>query len=192
MASGAQRLILASGSPRRLDLLRAHGFSPKVRRPDVDETPQPGEDAATLVERLAMAKLASVVDSHETGLAADTVVVLDGEVLGKPGRPDWATDMLLRLSGRTHEVVGGLAVCHGGHTISGVVRTRVTFRELGDDEVDAYVATGEPLDKAGAYAIQGGAAGFVTEVAGCRENVIGLSIPAVLAALKSLWAQSAG
>ena len=192
MASGAQRLILASSSPRRLDLLRAHGFSPKVRRPDVDETPQPGEDAATLVERLAMAKLASVVDSHETGLAADTVVVLDGEVLGKPGRPDWATDMLHRLSGRTHEVVGGLAVCHGGHMISGVVRTRVTFRDLGDDEVDAYVATGEPLDKAGAYAIQGGAAGFVTEVAGCLENVVGLSIPAVLAALKSLGAQSAG
>jgi len=139
-----------------------------------------------------MAKLASVVDVHETGLAADTVVVFDGEVLGKPGRPDWATDMLHRLSGRTHEVVGGLAVCHGGHMISGVVRTRVTFRDLGDDEVDAYVATGEPLDKAGAYAIQGGAAGFVTEVAGCRENVVGLSIPAVLAALKSLGAQSAG
>ena len=140
----------------------------------------------------AMAKLAAVIDSHETGLAADTVVVLDGEVLGKPGRPDWATDMLHRLSGRTHEVVGGLAVCHGGHTISGVVRTRVTFRALGDDEIDAYVATGEPLDKAGAYAIQGGAAGFVAEVDGCRENVVGLSIPAVLAALKSLGAQSAG
>jgi septum formation protein len=89
-------------------------------------------------------------------------------------------------------VVGGLAVCHGGYTISGVVRTRVTFRELGDDEIDAYVATGEPLDKAGAYAIQGGAAGFVTGVDGCRENVVGLSIPAVLAALKSLGAQSAG
>ncbi|MDP6491799.1 MAG: nucleoside triphosphate pyrophosphatase [Acidimicrobiales bacterium] len=192
MADDAQRLILASGSPQRLDLLRAHGFSPKVRRPDVDETPQPGEDPAALVERLAMAKLVAVVDNHETGLAADTVVVLDGEVLGKPGRPDWATDMLRRLSGRTHEVVGGLAVCHGGYTISGVVRTLVTFREFDDDEIDAYVATGEPLDKAGAYAIQGGAAGFVTKVDGCRENVVGLSIPAVLAALKSLGAQSAG
>ncbi|MBC8365157.1 MAG: septum formation protein Maf [Actinobacteria bacterium] len=185
-------MILASGSPRRLDLLRAHGFSPKVRRPDVDETPRPGEDPAALVERLAMAKLVAVVDSHETGLAADTVVVLDDDILGKPGRPDWATDMLQRLSGRTHEVVGGLAVCHGGYTISGVVRTSVTFRELDGHEIDAYVATGEPLDKAGAYAIQGGAAGFITAVDGCRENVVGLSIPAVLAALKSLGVQSAG
>jgi septum formation protein len=173
-------LVLASGSPRRLTLLRDAGFDPEVRVPPVDETPLAGEDPSAMVQRLALAKLHSVVVAGETGLAADTAVVIDGEVLGKPLVPDRAEEMLRLLSGRTHEVVGGIAVRHGGHDATGVVTTRVSFRELPDDEIWAYVASGEPLDKAGGYAIQGGGGRFVTEVDGCLDNVVGLSLGAAL------------
>ncbi|MDP7549679.1 MAG: nucleoside triphosphate pyrophosphatase [Acidimicrobiales bacterium] len=173
-------LVLASGSPRRLTLLRSAGFEPEVRVPPVDETPLAGEDPSAMVQRLALAKLHSVVVAGETGLAADTAVVVDGEGLGKPLVPDRAQQMLRLLSGRTHEVVGGIAVRHGGRDAVGVVTTRVSFRELSDDEIRVYVASGEPLDKAGGYAIQGGGGRLVTEVDGCRDNVIGLSLGAAL------------
>ncbi len=173
-------LVLASGSPRRLTLLRDAGFDPEVRVPPVDETPLAGEDPSAMVQRLALAKLHSVVVAGETGLAADTAVVIDGEVLGKPHVSDRAEEMLRLLSGRTHEVVGGIAARHGGHDATGVVTTRVSFRELPDDEIRAYVTSGEPLDKAGGYAIQGGGGRFVTEVDGCLDNVVGLSLGAAL------------
>lgn len=173
-------LVLASGSPRRLTILRDAGFEPEVRVPPVDETPLAGEEPSAMVQRLALAKLHSVVVAGETGLAADTAVVVDGEGLGKPLVPDRAHEMLRRLSGRAHEVVGGIAVRHGGRDAVGVVTTRVSFRELSDDEIRVYVASGEPLDKAGGYAIQGGGSRFVTEVDGCRDNVVGLSLGAAL------------
>ncbi len=142
-----------------------------------------------MVQRLALAKLHSVVVRGETGLAADTAVVVDGEVLGKPHTDERAVQMLRLLSGRTHEVLGGIAARHGGHDASGIVTTRVTFRELTDEEIRAYVATGEPLDKAGGYAIQGDAAGFVSSLDGCRDNVVGLSVGAVLELLSVLGAR---
>ena len=173
-------LVLASGSPRRLTLLRDAGFDPEVRVPPVDESPLSGEEPSAMVQRLALAKLHSVVVAGETGLAADTAVVVDGEVFGKPLVPDRAHEMLSRLSGRAHEVVGGIAVRHGGHDAAGVVTTRVSFRDLTDGEIRAYVAGGEPLDRAGGYAIQGGGGRFVTEVDGCLDNVVGLSLGAAL------------
>ena len=142
-----------------------------------------------MVERLALAKLRAVVVAGETGLAADTVVVVDGEVLGKPGTPERAGEMLRRLSGRTHQVVGGIAMRRDRYDASGVVRTGVTMRAMTDEEIAAYVATGEPLDKAGGYAIQGGGGDFVTGVDGCRDNVVGLSIGAVLEMLTMLGGQ---
>lgn len=184
-----RQLVLASGSPQRLTLLRGVGFDPEVRVPPVDETPLPDEDPAAMVERLALAKLHSVVVAGETGIAADTAVVVDGRVLGKPGTPDRARSMLMMLSGRTHTVVGGIAVRSGSNDASGVITTRVTFRDLTDEEVNEYVSTGEPLDKAGGYAIQGGGARFVTEVDGCRDNVVGLSIGAVMELLSVLGGQ---
>ena len=185
-------LILASGSPARLALLRAHGFDPKIRRPVVDETPKTGESPAQLVQRLALAKLHSVADLNNTTVAADTVVSLDGNIFGKPIRPDRAVELLTHLSGRTHEVFGGIAIQHAQIELCGVVRTQVTFRDLTPVEIDSYVATGEPLDKAGGYAIQGGAANFVTAINGCRDNVVGLSIEVFLTALRKLGAQPAG
>ena len=178
-------LVLASASPRRLDLLLAAGIEPVVRIPEVDETPLPDEDPVAMVERLACAKrdavLAPAVD--EPGLrvvAADTVVVLDGEMLGKPGTPDVAAAMLTRLSGRTHHVVTGVAVSGPVGRASTTVSTEVTWRTLSEDEIATYVATGEPLDKAGGYGLQGGGADFVTALVGSRDNVIGLPVTTTL------------
>jgi len=184
-----EHLVLASGSPRRLTLLRSLGFDPEVRVPPVDETPLPGETPAALVERLALAKLRSVVVQGEVGVAADTVVVVDDQILGKPDSTDEAMVMLDKLSGRTHEVVGGLAVRRGDHDVSGVVRTQVTFRSLSEQEIADYVATGEPMDKAGAYAIQGLGGAMVAELTGCRDNVVGLSLGAFSGLYQALGGQ---
>ena len=174
------RLILASGSPRRQDLLRARGIEPEVRVPDVDESILPNETPTMLVTRLAVDKLRAVVGPGEIGLAADTVVVVDDDILGKPVDADEAATMLRRLSGRSHTVVGGLAARVGANEASASLSTAVTFRDLADDEIAAYVVSGEPMDKAGAYAIQGGGAAFVTEVAGDHDNVVGLSVGGAL------------
>ena len=179
-------LILASASPRRLDLLRRVDLDPEVRVPDVQETRLPGEDVAAMVERLACAKRDSVAGAGEWVVAADTVVVLDGEALGKPGTPDCATAMLKRLSGRTHEVLSGVAVAGPTGRASTTVRTEVTWRELSDEEVADYVATGEPLDKAGGYGLQGGGEDFVVELEGGRDNVIGLPVTTVLELLATV------
>lgn len=182
-----RRLILASASPRRLALLVEAGFAPEVRAVDVDETATPGEAPAALARRLAERKLdAALAGSASPGdgapsppvwLAADTVVAVDGDTLGKPTSAEDAAGMLRRLSGRGHTVVTAVAIGSGADAPDVFdVRTTVHFRPLPDDEVHAYAATGEGLDKAGAYGIQGRAAGFVRAVEGSYTNVVGLPV----------------
>lgn len=172
--------MLASGSPRRAELLARLGLDPVVRPTDVDETPRRGEGADALVVRLATAKAAASAalgDGHdEVVLAADTVVTLDDEVLGKPRDRDDAAAMLRRLSGRTHDVVTGIAVVRGPVSAVTRVTTAVTFRHLDDAEVAWYLATGEPDDKAGGYGLQGAGAVLVSRVDGSDTNVIGLPL----------------
>ena len=169
------RLVLASTSPRRAALLRAAGYDFDVRPSGAEEWPFPGGDPARYAESLAEAKATSG-GRGEVVVGADTVVVVDGAVLGKPADTDDAAAMLRRLSGRTHEVVTAVAVRHGERLRSGHARTRLTLRPLDECEIRAYVATGEPLDKAGAYGYQGGAARFVTRLEGDADTVIGLPL----------------
>jgi septum formation protein len=169
------RLVLASTSPRRAALLRAAGYEFDVRPSGAEEWAFPGGDPARYTESLAEAK-AAPGGRDEVVVGADTVVVVDGAVLGKPADAEDAATMLRRLSGRTHEVVTGVAVRHGEALRSGHARTRLTLRPLDDGEIRAYVATGEPLDKAGAYGYQGGAARFVTRLEGDADTVIGLPL----------------
>lgn len=173
----APTIVLASGSPRRLELLRRIGIEPVVRPADVDETPHPGESPDELVARLARSKADAVPRAaDEVVVAADTVVVLDDEILGKPRDRNDAVAMLRKLSGRTHEVVTGVHVVANGSAANAVERTAVAVRSLTAAEIAAYAATGEPDDKAGAYAIQGRASMFVTGVEGSDTNVIGLPL----------------
>ena len=189
-----ERVVLASSSPRRLDLLRSIGIEPEVISRDVDETPLAGEAPRDYVARLAAAKLEAVLGGDtalgvgwsaryaaptDTVVAADTTIDLDGRILAKPDDDADAVRMLAALSGRDHLVHTGLAVRRDGVTTVEVATTTVAFRRLDPTEIDRYVATGEPRDKAGAYALQGGAAGFVRAVAGSRSNVIGLPLEAV-------------
>ena len=169
------RIVLASASPRRAALLRQAGHDFEVRPSGVAEWPYAGGEPAAYAEALARAK-AAAIDGGELVLAADTIVVLERAVLGKPADADAAADMLRRLSGRTHEVITAVAVARDGAVRSAHARARITFRALPDHEVRAYVATGEPLDKAGAYAYQGRAARFVTEIEGDADTVIGLPL----------------
>jgi septum formation protein len=177
MSETAARLVLASASPRRAELLRATGFVFEVRPSGAAEWAYEGGDPGTYAEVLASAKAGAVeARPGEVVLGADTIVVVDGEVLGKPADAREAAAMLRRLSGRRHDVVTGVAVRDNGMLRSAHARTSVTFRELTDAEIGAYVAGGEPMDKAGAYAYQGGAAGFVTALDGDADTVIGLPI----------------
>lgn len=175
----APRILLASASPRRLDLLRALGLTPEVRPADVDESLLPGEDPHDAAERLARAKASAVAASAPVGalvLAADTIVVLDGAALGKPRDPEDAKRMLRALRGRSHDVVTGVALARDGSLVSGRETTEVVFAPMTDEEVDAYVASGEPADKAGAYALQGLGGLFVERIRGTPSNVIGLPL----------------
>jgi septum formation protein len=167
------RLVLASSSPRRAAILRAAGYDFDVRPSGAEEWPYPGGDPSGYTESLARAKAGGGSDG-EVVVGADTVVVVDGAVLGKPADAEDAAAMLRRLSGRTHEVVTGVAVRHNGAVRSGHARTRLTLRVLDEGAIRAYVDTGEPLDKAGAYGYQGGAARFVTRLEGDADTVIGL------------------
>ncbi len=171
-------VVLASASPRRRDLLKEAGIGFDVDAPHIDETPRSGEAAADYVERMAREKAAAVAPRHpgRLVLGADTVVVIDDDVLGKPADAVDATRMLRRLSGHTHQVLTAVAVVSALATLATVERTLVTMREIGDDEIAAYVASGEPLDKAGAYAIQGGAGPFVDRIEGSLDTVIGLPV----------------
>lgn len=174
-------VVLASGSPRRLELLRRLGLDPEVRVAAVDEALRPGEAPAATVARLAAAKARAVEAPHGAlVVAADTEVVLDGTVLGKPADDPEATAMLRALSGREHVVLTGVHVRWGEREAAAVEETVVRFRGLGDDEVAAYVATGEPHDKAGGYGIQGAGGMFVERIEGSDTNVIGLPLATVV------------
>ena len=179
-------LVLASASPRRAKLLTSAGIYFEVQAADVDETPIPGESPEDLVQRLSVSKAEAVLKAYpgKVVLAADTVVEHDGEILGKPAGASQAMEMLQSLSGDTHEVMTGFTLCFpGGRTLTQVVITEVEFRELSADEMQTYVDSGEPLDKAGAYGIQAGAAGFVKEIRGSYTNVVGLPLAEVLEVL---------
>ena len=189
-------LILASASPRRRELLTQAGLLFTVIPADIDETPLPDEPAAAYVQRLAIEKAQAICSLHRHRhsaadpliiLAADTAVVLpDGKILGKPASPTAAAGMLSLLSGRTHAVMTGLAAVTPQRTCSGVEITQVTLNLIPAAEIEAYVATGEPLDKAGAYAIQGYAARWIPRIEGDYFNVVGLPIARVLALLAEL------
>ncbi len=183
----APRLILASTSPRRRALLAAAGIEFELGESEVEEERLAEEPAAQFALRMAEEKALAV--SRRAGdalvLAADTVVECGGEILGKPRDHGDAHRMLRTLSGRFHTVVTAFALARDGRVAeSHAVVSRVRFRELGDHEIDAYIRTGEPMDKAGAYGIQAEGAGLVVEVEGARDNVMGLPVGEVLAALR--------
>ncbi len=187
------KLILASASPRRAEILAGAGIPFKVRAAQTDESHLAGESPEEMVERLACAKAEAVArddrsDDTRIILGADTVVVVDQEILGKPGDAATAQQMLMKLRGREHRVISGFALLRvsDGEMRVGHETTRVWFSEMSDAEVDAYVATNEPLDKAGAYAIQGIAARYIPRIEGCYFNVVGLPIARVWQALKEL------
>ncbi len=181
------RIVLASASPRRLQLLQGCAFDVEVRAPGVDEAKLPGEAPAAMVQRLAHAKAGAVdVDDRAVVVAADTTVVLDGRALEKPDGAADAVSMLTRLSGRAHDVLTGFCVRGPRGERVGLVRTEVRFRPLSAAEIEAYVATGEPLDKAGAYGIQGRGGALVDAVFGSYPNVVGLPVAEVVAAVREV------
>ncbi len=185
------KLILASASTRRAYILREAGIPFEALATRVDESRRGNESPAAFVRRLAEAKARAAAE-RTSGPAivvgADTEVVVDGFVLGKPASADDATQMLRCLSGRTHEVVSGLAVLRlpGNETRLEQEVTRVTFAPLSEEEIESYVASGEPFDKAGGYAIQGRAGRFVTRVEGCYFNVVGLPLARLYRILREL------
>jgi septum formation protein len=181
------RIILASQSPRRLALLLSAGVLADVRPAHIDEAPLPGEAPRSLVARLAREK-ARAVPSSELVLGADTEVVLHDTVLGKPRDAAHAHAMLAQLSGVSHEVITGFCVRRGDVVREGLVSTRVRFRPLTAPEIARYVATGEPLDKAGAYGIQGAGGFFVDALEGSYTNVVGLPLHEVLQILREMSA----
>ena len=186
---GVPSLILASASPRRADLLHAAGIAFDVRVPDVDESARDGESPEAYVRRVAEAKAQAVIAAGERRavLAADTIVVIAGRVLGKPRDSEDARRMLESLSGRTHVVLTAVCVVPAENHRSGTARiiacqvasTAVEFDALTPGDIDWYVATGEPMGKAGAYAIQGRASRFVSRIEGSYSNVVGLPVALV-------------
>ncbi len=179
-------LILASSSPQRFSLLVEAGFELEVRVPEVDESILVGESANSLVERLAVKKLDAVINVGECGVAADTVVSVNDEILGKPGTPEMALEMLQTLSGETHEVITGVALSGPKGRRSLIVATQVIWRDLTKEEIVTYIQTGEPLDKAGGYGIQGGGKDFVVSFEGSFDNIIGLPVKEVISCLSEL------
>jgi septum formation protein len=195
------KLILASASPRRAEILRNAGIQFEVRATDVDESRLTGEFPGDYVRRLALAKAQSAAAKYLEPvdemliLGADTVVVVDADILGKPVSPDDARSMLRRLSGRVHEVHTGLALLPSTRAEQRIVEeiTRVQFAPLGEEEIEDYIATGEPFDKAGAYGIQGIGGRYVTRIEGCYFNVMGLPLARLWSLLRELgWENSAG
>ena len=174
-------LVLASGSPRRARILRDLGVPFRVVVSHEDETLRPGEDGPAAVERLARAKALAVAREELLPvLAADTEVLCDGHLLGKPGGEEEAAAMLRRLAGRAHEVVTGVCIVSGGVARSGVERSLVLFAPMSDAEIAWYAATGEPLDKAGGYHVDGKGALFIETVEGSPSNVAGLPVRLLL------------
>ncbi len=176
-----EKLVLASSSPRRAEILSAVGWPYETMAAGIDESRAPGEDATAYVQRLAREKAEAVVAKLESGLVlgADTVVVVKGEILGQPRDDDDARRMLKLLSGKWHEVLTGVALVRAGEgteTLVDYERTRVRFAEMSADEIEWYVGTGEPKGKAGAYAVQGRAALLIEEIEGEYFNIVGLPI----------------
>ena len=185
------KVILASSSPRRAEVLRNAGIEFEVRPADINETRHPGEPASGYVQRLALEKARAAVNTETSAdnfiaIGADTVVVNGGEILLKPNSPDDARRMLRQLSGAVHEVHTGLAAIRMPQKIERVIEevTSVHFAKLSDAEIDAYIATGEPFDKAGAYGIQSLGGRYVTRVEGCYFNVMGMPLARLWATLK--------
>lgn len=173
-------IALGSASPRRADLLRQIGLSFDIQPSHIDETILPGEDPASYCERTALKKARDVAKrcSARLVIGADTVVVLDGQIIGKPGSEADAYSMLERLSGQTHQVVTGVCVfeCTSGEYEVFSVISSVAFRTIDPQEIERYIATGEPMDKAGAYAVQGIGAVFVRSISGSYSNIMGLPL----------------
>ncbi len=169
-------LILASASPRRRELMSQIGLEFVISVAKINEQRLPNESPTEMVKRLAFEKAVAVFEPNSVVVAADTIVSVDDTVLGKPKDENEAKEMLKRLQGRQHYVYSGFCVHDGEKTVSEVVATEVVFRLVSDEEISEYVASGEPMDKAGAYGIQGGAAKFVSEIHGDYYNVVGLPI----------------
>jgi len=187
----AVRLILASASPRRAELLRAAGYEFETVVADVDERVRDGETPAAYVRRLAAEKSAAVqaaLESYAIILGADTTVVVDNQILGKPRDDEDAAAMLQRLSGRRHEVLTGVSLRHGAHEVGRVDSTAVWFSALTKEDIGWYVASGEGRDKAGGYAVQGLASRFIPRIDGSYANVVGLPIAIVAELLRSVLA----
>jgi septum formation protein len=189
------KLILASASVRRAEILRDAGFHFSVLSSAIDETPYAGENPQDLVQRLAVAK-AELVAARAVGpaiiIAADTEVTLDGHIFGKPRSSDDARRMLEKLSGHTHSVLTGVALIRlpDAERITFVETTLVHFAKLSEDEITRYLATGEPHDKAGGYAIQGRAGRYIPRIEGCYFNVVGLPLARLQQALTELgWSE---
>ena len=179
-------VVLASGSPRRRELLEQLGLTFTVTAPDVDESPLSGEDPASYVARVALDKVNAVLVPDALVIAADTTIDLDGEIIAKPVNLDDARTMLRRLSGRTHAVHTGVALRRDDRCVSATVTSLVTFVTLSEAGVEWYVRTGEPLGKAGGYAIQGAGAVLVDSVDGSVTNIIGLPLPTVIQLAREL------
>ncbi len=181
-------LILASASPRRRELLQQIGLAFTVVTADIDETSLPGEDHTNYTSRLADAKARAVLLLHPdaTVVGADTTVAVDGKLLGKPRDEDDAARMLRLLRGRAHHVTTAVAVLTRKQTLTAAETTAVFFNNMTDEEIAAYVATGEPMDKAGAYAIQGIAAQWIPSIEGDYSNVVGLPLARLAVLLKAL------
>ena len=176
-----QKIVLASKSPRRKDLLEQLGLKFRIADPDVDETPRVGEAPVIYVRRIALAKaLAVQAPAGALVIAADTTVEIDGDILAKPFDGEEATRMLARLAGRTHRVHTGVALVCGDERAGDVITTEVTFTPLTAEMIEWYVATGEGLDKAGSYAIQGLGGVFVERIDGSVSNVVGLPLHTVV------------
>jgi septum formation protein len=189
------KLILASASPRRAEILHNAGYAFTVVSSAIDETPIPGESAEAMVRRLADAK-AELVAARSVGpaivIAADTAVLIGAQILGKPRTTEDARQMLQSLSGMTHSVITGVSLVRlpDGERRSFVETTRVQFSMLGAEEIEEYLATGEPFDKAGGYAIQGRAGRFIPRIEGDYFNVVGLPLARVAAELRALGYES--
>lgn len=179
-------MVLASASPRRRELLKLIGIEHSVAPSNFDETMHPGEEPEGHALRLAVEKAGAVASAHTDAvvIGADTVVVLDGRVLGKPSSHGEARETLEQLNGRTHTVITAVAVAYGGRILRGAERVAVTFRRLGNDEMDSYVATEEGMDKAGAYGIQGFGATIVERIEGDFFAVMGLPLVRLVGLLR--------
>ena len=189
--SAANKLVLASASPRRRELLAQAGFAFDVLTADIPEVRKPGEDPIRFVTRLAREKAEAVAERNKIPpetlvLGADTIVLVDDEVLGKPQDAFDAMRMLRLLSGRTHQVITGVCLMKGRERQRAAEVTFVRFTTLFDEEIEEYIATGEPMDKAGAYAIQGRASRWVPRIHGCYFNVVGLPLALVSSMIEGM------